>query len=438
MNLRQAEQIVAEQQEELEALKKRKVCARPEEMLVDLSSELAQVVIGVRRSGKSTLCLNKLFRQNEPFGYLNFDDERLESVTNEDLDVLLTALYRFYGAIDILFFDEIQNVEAWPLFINRLLRLGKRVLLTGSNAKLLSSELATHMTGRAHQIVLLPFSFQDVCTYHSVSPRTQTAQSHGLVRKVFEDYLHDGGFPQVVKGYEDGRTLIGELTDNILERDICQRYAIRNTAPFRALAHHLLNVAPTTLNYKALSQKFEGALVSNTIKRYVAYLKQAYLLIGIQKYATKSHLRIRNEKVYPVDVSFMNQRANTLAGENLGWRLETCVLLELIRRTSQTRDDIYYYQEDRSEIDFVVCHGNDVRAAIQVAYDISSPRTRQRELRALESFSHKHPQAEFLLLTDCTAEDVELSTGATVRIRPVYEWLLERPDKGGHWEVGEG
>ncbi len=424
MDLRRAEQIVAEQQEELAALKKRKVCPRLEESLIDLSSELAQVVIGVRRSGKSTLCLNKLFNCNQPFSYLNFDDERLDHVVAEDLDVLLTALYRFYGAVEIFFFDEIQNVDAWPLFINRLLRLGKRIVLTGSNAKLLSSELATHMSGRAHQITLLPFSFQDVCVCQNISTQTLTAQKHGLLRKAFDAYLNQGGFPQVVKGQEDGRILIGELTDNILERDICQRYGIRNTEPFRALAHHLLNIAPTSLNYRMLCNRFEGALVSNTAKRYVAYLKQAFLLVGVHKYTTKSHLRIRNEKIFPIDVAFMNQRANTLAGESYGWRLETIVLLELVRRATRVHDDIYYYQTGHSEVDFVVCHGNHLHTAIQVAYDIASPKVRRRELRALEEISTRFPQVELFLLTDHAYEDIPLEGGAIIRIRPTYEWLL--------------
>ncbi len=425
MDLRQAERIVAEQLEELRSWQTRKICSRPEEDLIDLASERAQVVIGVRRSGKSTLCFNKLIKNKQPFGYVNFDDERLASVGDADLDLLLTAIYRFSGDVNILFLDEIQNVPAWPLFVNRLLRRGKRILLTGSNAKLLSSELATHLTGRAHQIALLPFSFHDTCVYHQLVLRTTTALEQGLIRKAFDGYLTQGGFPQIVKGTEEPHSLIGDLTENILERDICQRYDLRNRQTFRDLALHLLNVAPTALNYKTLCNRFEGALVPNTAKRYVAYLKQAYLLVGVQKYATKSHLRIRNEKVYPIDVAFMNQRVNALAGESYGWRLETIVLLELVRRAARVHDDIYYYQTACSEVDFVVCHGNQLHTAIQVAYDISAPKVRRRELRALEEIAKIFPQTELILLTDHAYEDVSLTGGATVHIRPAYEWLLQ-------------
>ncbi len=427
MDLRLLERIVLDQQEELRAWEGRKICPRPEEDLIDLTSELAQVVIGVRRSGKSTLCLNKLKRNQEPFGYLNFDDERLVHITSQDLDMVLSAVYRYYGDVPILFFDEIQNVDAWPLFVNRLLRLGKRILLTGSNAKLLSSELATHMTGRSRQIILLPFSFEDACVWRGVPSAVPTARNQGLLREAFDRYSSEGGFPQVVKETEDPRVLVGELVENILERDIRQRYALRNAEPFRALAHHLLNVAPVVLNYKTLCNRFERMLAPNTAKRYVAYLKQAYLLVGVQRYSTKSHLRVRNEKVYPIDVSFMNQRANAFANENHGWRLESIVFLELLRRASQTKDDVYYYQEARTEIDFVVCRGSRILSAVQVAHDISSSRVRARELRALESLSKTRKSVELFLLTDHAYEDVELSTGAVVHIRPACEWLRHPP-----------
>ena len=153
------EKVLLEQQDELEALKGENLIHRPEEELINLKSNLAQVVIGVRRSGKSILCFNALTKAGGSYADVNFDDERLVKLEALDLDKVLQTLYKIYGDFEYLFLDEIQNVEFWPLFVNRLLRQKIHILITGSNAKLLSSELATHLTGRHHKIELFPFSF---------------------------------------------------------------------------------------------------------------------------------------------------------------------------------------------------------------------------------------------------------------------------------------
>ena len=151
MNIKQ---ILYDQKEEIASLNTSDLCRRVEEGAFDLQSSLAQVVIGVRRSGKSTLCMKVLKDSGVSFGYVNFDDEQLAGLKAEQLNDVLEALYKVYGDITHVLFDEIQNISQWPLFVNRLLRQGLRVVMTGSNAKLLSSELATHLTGRYNQIEL--------------------------------------------------------------------------------------------------------------------------------------------------------------------------------------------------------------------------------------------------------------------------------------------
>ena len=162
------EKVVANQQLELQLLQKRNVISRKEELQIDIHSSLAQIVVGVRRSGKSTLCHKVLMDNNVHYAYLNFDDERLFDVTKDQLDNILEALYVVYGNFTYLFLDEIQNVDAWHLFVNRLLRLGIHVIITGSNAKLLSSELSTHLTGRYMQIELYPFSFIEYLQFKKI------------------------------------------------------------------------------------------------------------------------------------------------------------------------------------------------------------------------------------------------------------------------------
>ena len=161
INKRDLELILLEQKEEIQNRADEQLCLRKEESLIDLESPQAQVVIGVRRSGKSTLCFQALRHTGENFAYADFDDERLAGFSTAQLNDALEVLYKIYGPFKYLFLDEIQDVEGWPLFVNRLLRKKIHVILTGSNAKLLSTDLATHLTGRSSEIPLYPFSFAE-------------------------------------------------------------------------------------------------------------------------------------------------------------------------------------------------------------------------------------------------------------------------------------
>ena len=166
-------------------------CPRPEEELIELNSSLAQVVIGVRRSGKSTLCINVIKNSGLAFGYVNFEDERLNTLNSKDLNTILECLYQIYGEFNHLFLDEIQNIEGWQYFVNRLLRTGRHILMTGSNAKLLSSELSTHMTGRYLSVELFPFSFSEYCKAQNISTLHETTKERGLLRRAFDSYVNE-------------------------------------------------------------------------------------------------------------------------------------------------------------------------------------------------------------------------------------------------------
>ena len=192
------EQVLSEQYQELSSQGKMEFCSRYEEELVDLDSNMAQVVIGVRRSGKSVLCYNVLRKHEKEFAYVNFDDERFEHLQSGDLNTLLEVLYKIYGDFKYLFLDEIQNVDGWHLFVNRLLRQRMHVLVTGSNAKLLSGELATHLTGRYEQIELYPFSFSEYCLCKGMDVRSNTTKAEAFRRTAFDEYLKQGGFPELL------------------------------------------------------------------------------------------------------------------------------------------------------------------------------------------------------------------------------------------------
>lgn len=286
---------------------------------MDLDSPQAQVVIGVRRCGKSTLCFQALQHLEQTFAYVDFDDERLAGLHGTQLNDILEVLYKIYGDFRYIFLDEIQNVEGWPLFVNRLLRTKLHVVLTGSNAKLLSNDLATHLTGRSSEIPLYPFSFSEYCTVNGVNVSGLSTKGIAQRRAAFDEYMQRGGFPELML-VKNERTYISNLVGNVLKRDIEQRYKISYAANFENMANHLLDVSPVTPAVNKLASTF-GFKSPHTVRNYIDYLKQAYLLIGVKKYSAKSIMRVTQEKLYAVDVALMNKRENAFAGENPGWRL---------------------------------------------------------------------------------------------------------------------
>jgi len=421
MKISDIEKVLLEQQDELEDLEGEVLIHRPEEDLINRKSKLAQVVIGVRRSGKSTLCFNALRKAGVHYAYANFDDERLEELETKDLDNVLQTLYKIYGKFEYLFLDEIQNIDGWPLFVNRLLRQRIHIIITGSNAKLLSTELATHLTGRHHKIELFPFSFKDWCSIKEVDYTRLTTKNKGLLSKAYEEYFRQGGFPELISGEENPKEYISTLIDNIISQDIKKRYKIRNIDALKRLAHHILNETPTLI-VKDTLQKIIGIKSERTLGNYLMYLNQTYLISTISKYSSRSRERSRNEKSYAIDVSFMDKRENAFSGENLGWRLETIVYLELLRRKAGTENDIYYYQGRSAEADFVVCDGNKTLAVYQVSYDISNDKTRKREIKGCIAGAKATKCDNIFLITDHESEVIE-EDGYSIQVVPIWEWL---------------
>lgn len=397
------------------------MCHREEEKLIDLKSPQAQVVIGVRRSGKSTLCFQALESADVKYAYADFDDERLQGIDAGQLNELLEVLYKIYGDFEYLFLDEIQDVDGWHLFVNRMLRKKMHVVITGSNAKLLSSELATYLAGRAKEIHLYPFSFAEYCAMKGIDTERQSTKAEGIRRAAFDEYMRHGGFPELLS-ISDKRAYVSALVDNILKRDIEQRYNISYKAAFEQLAQHLLNVSPTSIVTTDLADTFH-IKSEHTVKNYLAYLRQAFILIGIRKYTAKSKVRVTQEKVYAVDVALMNQRADAFAGDNLGWRLETVVLLHLMKRCKQNGWDLYYLKERSGECDFIVCSGKTVMQAIQVSYGTAAEKIRKREINGLLLANRQTQCEDLLLLTDHEYGDM-VKNGHRITIRPVYDWSI--------------
>lgn len=421
MDTRELERVLLDQKEELEALRNKSFCHRLEESQIDLNSNLAQVVIGVRRSGKSTLCFNALEKSKVRYAYVNLDDENLYGLTVKDMNDILQVLYSIYGNFTHLFLDEIQNIKGWHLFVNRMLRKGMHVLLTGSNSKLLSGELASHLTGRHHTVELLPFSFRDWCNYNGIATAPLTTKNMGILMGAFDKYLRQGGFPELL--IERNHTsYIDSLFHNIITQDIQKRFNVKYIDSLERLAGHLLNISPTIIVKDKLQEQF-GFKSHHTLGNYLSYLAQTYLICKVSKYSTKSRERSVAEKAYAIDVAFMNKRENALAGENLGWRLETIVFLELRRRIRTEEEDIYYFDNGNTEADFIVCNGNKATGVYQVSYNIENPKTRRREVNGAITAAKTTKCNDVYILTDHQSETI-VQNGIKIKAMPVWEWIV--------------
>lgn len=418
-------QVLAEQKEYMDGYQPDGWVTRREEHLFELDSTLAQVVIGVRRSGKSTLCHKVLLEHNVKYGYANFDDDRLANLRVEDLNTVLSCIYQIYGTdIKYIFLDEIQDVDGWHLFVNRLLRTNLHVIVTGSNAKLLSGELATHLTGRYNEIRLFPFSFREYCDFHHIETNGLTTKIEAGIKRAFMEYVTDGGFPEL-QNIRNKRGYVQSLLEAIVSKDIQQRFRIRNVDTLRKIANHLINNVCQEINYGNIAETM--GVTDQTVKKYVDFLRQAFLVQILNKHSFKSKERIRNAKAYIVDPGLQNNRDNSFAAENIGWRLENVIYIELLRRCTNDFLDIYYYKESprSKEIDFVLCNQDKAVELIQVAYDIDNQKTFYRETSSLIKASAKLHCDNLTLIAFTQTRDEEID-GKCIKILSATDWLLKK------------
>lgn len=418
------ERILKDQHEELLNTDYSQFINRQEETEIDLNSRLAQIVIGVRRCGKSTICQKVLMESKVNFAYVNFDDESLASLHSEELNDVLQVLYRIYGSFTHLFMDEIQNVPKWHLFVNRLLRQGIHIILTGSNANLLSGELATHLTGRYNEIRLYPFSFSEYCLARGILTDTQTTKSTGLLLNALDTYLQQGGFPEVMSISRQDKYIASLLTA-IISKDICHRYKVRYKKTLQQLANGVLDRFCQEISYSDLQKIYQLNSI-HTSKNYVSYLENAYLIRLIPRYSFKSIERQSMRKVYCIDNAFITNHDDALQTENLGWRLENIIAIELYRRLKNEMQQLYYLRQNKNyEVDFAIVERNKVKQLIQVTYDFNQPKTKlyNREIGGLLKGAAATGCTDLtLIMMSGEEEDIEVN-GLTIHKVLAIRWL---------------
>ena len=413
-------QIIAEQREEITVINKRGWVPRTKEKAIEINNPLAQIIIGVRRSGKSTLAHRALRGIN--YAYINFDDERLAGINSDQLNLLLEALYSVYGEFDHLMLDEIQNVEGWHLFVNRMLRSELKIILTGSNSKLLSSDMASHLTGRYSTVELFPFSFHEFLIAKGKEDiGAVTARERGLLNALYDEYSLNGGFPDIVEG-QVSYNYISDLFVGIVTRDVIFRHNIRHIRTFRDLATYLTGNFASEISFNRLKNIF-GLGSENTAKNYISYLEESYLVRCLPKFSFKKQESLRYRKIYLIDTAFSQVSGNKFTPDH-GRILENIVFLELARNACENRYELFYYKK-QYEVDFVIYSNRKVIELIQVTRSITDRKTLKRELRAL-LIAANELKAEKLTIITQDDHNVIHEEGKEIRVVSITEWLINR------------
>ena len=386
-----------------------------------LSSGLIKLITGPRRAGKSVLALQLLKHEN--FAYLNFDDDLLLRHFNQD--VVIQTLNEVYPGYRYLLLDEIQNLQGWELWVNKMYRRGTNLIITGSNARLLSHEMATSLTGRYLQISIFPFSFAEVLNFNKVSYQDSdafTPQKLGIILSYLNTYLLNGGFPEIVLNPSVLTNYLSSLFDSVLLKDIMKRFKIRQSQQLYDLSNYLLTNYTNLYSYNQLKTDLNFNSVA-TVQKFVGYLEEPYLFLNLTRYATKIKTQQKSQKKsYIIDNGFIKARSFELS-PNFGRLLENVVFTELLRRGFKPELDVFYYRtrNDR-EIDFVCRRGNRVNQLIQVCFDISNSKTLKREIDALAEASEELVCTNLLLLT-WGNEEVIKRGDHSIQLLPAYKWL---------------
>lgn len=397
--------IILNQKAERDELLARPYHRRHTKYRVDelLATPLIKLITGPRRVGKSVYAL--LMLQGKNFAYLNFDDSLLLERWDEEL--VMTLLEDVYAGYEYLLLDEIQNLPGWDLWVGKLYRRGKNLVITGSNAKMLSSEMATVLTGRYFQIEILPFSLDEAMSWNHIDLRMPREEQKAQAMLVADDYLRNGGYPETLQNRSITRNYLSALFDSILLKDVAKRHNVRNTTDLYSLATYLLSNFCNPFSANDLASELGFASVATT-KRFCDYLAESYLFFYLQRFNNKLKLMKKAPgKVYVVDNGFVQSAAFNLS-ENLGRLLENQVFVELVRRGYQPGQTLFYYRSrNDKEIDFVTRKGAKVEWLIQVCYDLSSGKTRKREFDALAEAAEELCCERLLVVTNDREEETE-------------------------------
>ena len=420
------EKILFEANEEKKELLGRKYVAREglSEFRNSLQSSLVNIVAGPRRAGKSVFSLLGL--KGEDFAYLNFDDDRVRQIFNTD--EIIEGMVSVFGRTKRIFFDEIQNLPDWELFVNKLHRRGYKLLITGSNSKLLSKEMSGALTGRHCLREVFPFSFAEFLKarkFDFQAKAVRTPEQKGALLNLLKTYLTFGGFPELSQESINAKSYLEALFESTLLKDVVTRYKVRFARQLYDLGVYLTSNVASEYTFGALRRNllFNSTL---TVQNYVRFLEETYLFFSLNRFSFKFREQVRSpKKIFVVDNGYATScafRFNT----DYGKLLENLVFIEQMRRGARPKLDLFYYRTKTGrEVDFLVRKGLQPDALIQVCFQTDNPKTLKRELSSLAEAGDELDCRNLAVITfDADGEDK--TTGKTIPFIPLWQWLLGR------------
>jgi len=386
----------------------------------DGNNRLIRIVIGPRRAGKSFFVTRYLTAQG-PFGYVNFDDEELNDA--KKIPDILTAVADLYPGSKTLLLDEIQNIPGWELLANRLARQGYTLYITGSNAHLLSKELATHLTGRHAVTTIFPFSFAEYL-------RTKGGEhTESEYRAHLSDYSASGGFPETLLTTIDKKEYLLRLFDAVVYKDIIRRYKVRSPQGLGDLAQYLCSNVAGEYSVHRLS-RVTGCRSDRTVRKYLDYLEEAFLFFSIPRFSYKVKEQVlANKKCYCIDNGFVTAKGFRFS-RNDGSLMENLVAIALRQLELAGNLNLYYWKNaNPQEVDFVLQRSGKIIALIQVCTDLSDDKVRHREVNALLTAGRDCACENRIILTmdeEHTKAEEWFGIRGNIQYIPLWKWL-QRP-----------
>ncbi len=373
----------------------------PREKLPSISLQpgIASIISGIRRCGKSTL-LRQIVGSSSEFHYLNFEDVRLFQFETTDFPKLDNV---FDGTDKIFFFDEIQNIEGWERYVRTLLNKGAKVVITGSNASMLSRELGTKLTGRHIATELFPFSFNEFCAFTDADPSPAS----------FDSYITNGGFPEFLRVGDPG--LIQTLLVDILMRDIIVRNNLRDEKLVKELALYLITNSAKEFSYNSLKNLF-GAGSVNTIISILNHFEDSYLFFTVQQFNFSYKKRIVSpKKIYSIDTGMLTLNSASFSSDQ-GRLLENAVFLHLKRNG----DEVFYFK-GLKECDFITRSNNGTLAAFQVCHILNDDNMKRELSGLVEALDILKLDQGLIITSDQT--DQFIVDGKEINVVPAWKWM---------------
>ena len=366
---------------------------------ISLRKEFITIITGIRRSGKSTLMHQLIHQLDSDFAYFHFEDPRIFGFTVDDF----TKLEEVLGEKSYYFFDEIQNVPQWELFIRKLHDQGKTICITGSNASLLSKELGTRLTGRNITKELFPFNYLEYCRFHSWENNSESASK----------YMNNGGIPLFIKTGE--KSYLHQLLRDILYRDIIARHGIRNGKVVEEITLYLISNIAKPYSLNGLKKIFELGS-ANSVSDYVSWLEDSYLFFTLPRFSwSLKSVAVNPKKIYSIDTGFA--RANSASFSSDAGRLfENMIYLSL----RQKFNNLYYFRE-KGECDFVVKEKEKVTQVAQACYELNADNLK-RELNGLKEAMAYFDLKEGTIVT-MNQTDTFDQGDKQIRVVSANEWL---------------